>query len=112
MQKSPRLLTPRATEIPSDLYRDDNYLVLEVDDNWFSACRMGGGIAIHFASRNPRKAHQALERVCQWLLAAYPWCELLLATIKRRSVIRLASRCGFREVGVSDSGAVAMARAR
>jgi hypothetical protein len=86
-----------ATEIPDELDRNENYLVAQVGHNWFSFCRKGEAIMIHFCSRDAKSAQASAEVFIGWLFDQYEWCRMIIATIEKRSVQRLAVRCGFHD---------------
>jgi hypothetical protein len=105
------LHTPRAIEIPDELFRNENYLVVRVGESWFSFCRKGEAMMIHFCSRDARSARESGEIFIDWLFGHYGWCRMIIATIKKRSLQRLAARCGFREFS-RRGDVLAMARIR
>lgn len=80
---------------------------------WFSLARKGNGMSIHFAAEKQalRKLESAVECFVGWVFANFDWCRMILAIIGKRSVVKLAKRCGFRPV-IERNGKVYMARAR
>jgi hypothetical protein len=80
---------------------------------YFTFAQRGKAMAAHFsASREDlRLIKPAIEAFISWIFAEYPWCRMILATIKKPSVKRLVERVGFEHVTDSEGKSVYM-RAR
>ena len=63
----------------------------------FSYARQGNGITIHLAAKRDSLycLEAALNDFCEWLFWAYEWCEMIFGIIGRKSLERLAMKCGF-----------------
>lgn len=63
----------------------------------FSFARQGNGITIHLAAGKDALRHleAALNDFCEWTFWAYSWCEMIFGMIERKSLGRLAKKCGF-----------------
>lgn len=87
-----------------DLYTSDNYLNFRwhnPDCNiLFSATQQGNAIISHFSSDKPglRKLEQALNDWCEFCFYLFRQCEMIIGIIERKSVIRLAEKCGFKQI--------------
>lgn len=70
-------------------------------------------MAAHFSAskKDLRLIRPAIEAFISWIFAEYPWCRMILATIKKPSVKRLVERVGFEHVIDSEGQSVYM-RAR
>lgn len=79
------------------LYMDENYIALTYGDNIrFSYAQRGEAISAHFSANKQglRDIKPAIEEFCRWALRDYG-AEMVLATVKKKSVGRLIERCGF-----------------
>jgi hypothetical protein len=93
---------------------DDNHLVARVGDNWYSFTQKGRGIMVHWATRDVKRSRSALNTFCGWVFESFPWCRMLLAPIERKSVVKLAERCGFVKIleSLEHDGAYALIKVR
>lgn len=82
-------------------------------DVWFSYSRRGEAISMHFSAGKSwrRQIRLAANQFCEWIFLMYPWCRMILAIIGPKSVVKLASSCGFLFVA-SRNGRTYMARVR
>jgi hypothetical protein len=82
-------------------------------DVWFSYTQKGEALSIHFSSdkHELRRVHNAVNSFCSWLFDQYPWAKMILAIIGPRSVVKLATKCGFKPV-TKRNGRTYMARVR
>lgn len=102
------------TNIPEELYIDENHLVYEINGNWFSFTKKGNSLMVHWATRNVRKARESSNQFCNWAFETFPWCRMIIGPIKRRSVVKLAERCGFIKMfeAKDEKGAFVLVRTR
>ena len=63
----------------------------------FSYSKRGGSINAHFSSDKEglRSIKRAINDFCLWAFNKYSWCIMVLAMVKKESVSRLISKCGF-----------------
>lgn len=69
----------------------------------FSVCQQGeGAVRIHLASdkQGLRKLSNALNDWCDFVFWLFPWCEMIIGLIQRRSIRKLALKCGFKNTGI------------
>lgn len=67
---------------------------------YFSASKRGTALEIHLASVNGKHLlEEALNEFCVFLFDVYEWCTKIVGLIIKKSVIKLAERCGFKEFG-------------
>ncbi len=61
----------------------------------------GRALSAHFASdkKGLRNLKKAIDDFCSWAFNKYEWCTMILAVIKKKSVVRLVKKCGFMPVG-------------
>lgn len=90
-----QLIHPATDEIPEQLERNDNYLIVRIGDNWFSYTQKGESIYFHLFSKNPKTLSYSCELFINWLFNEYEWCKMLLVTINRKSLIKLALKHNF-----------------
>ena len=62
----------------------------------------GEAIEIHVAAHT-RAAKRGLRAACQkvvdWIPHAFPWCRMLIATVRPKSVYNLCKKVGFADTG-------------
>ena len=63
----------------------------------FSFSRRGNSIAAHFASNKEGLRHikTAINDFCLWAFNSFKWCTMILAQIKKPSVVRIVRKCNF-----------------
>ena len=74
----------------------------------FSATRQGNAMSCHFSSdrRGLRKLKQAIDEFCNFCIETYKWCTMIIAKIKKNSVVRLVEKCGFKFVLAACGGKI------
>jgi len=91
-------MSPTPVQIkPDGLAGGDGYLYARVGQSWFSYTRKGDAIMFHVKSEDPRSLRKAAELFIEWAFSEYKWCKMIIVTINRGSLKRLAHRLGFRE---------------
>ena len=87
------------------LYMDENYIALTYGDNIrFSFADRGKAISAHFSANKQglREIKPAIGAFCRWAFNEYG-ADMVLATVKKKSVCRLVERCGFTRAGSTDN---------
>ncbi len=106
---------PYLCEDQLDLAKDDDYLVVRWRKArvFFSFCQRGNSICAHFSAGPEaiRRLRESIEDFIYWAFDAMPWCMMVLAFVKRRSVAKLIQSAGFWHVTDHD-GLQVYARAR
>lgn len=94
---------------------DHNHLNVKWNrgDVFFSFTKRGNAISMHFSCLpwERRRIKEAANEFCSFIFGLYPWCEMILAVIGPRSVVKLAEKCGFSTVA-ERPGVTYMARYR
>lgn len=98
MQKSQLSLMMVGTNIPTDLERNENYLVAKVGENWFSFTRKGESIYFHLFSKKPSSLSSACEIFINWAFGEHKWCKMLIITLNKNSLHKLAKKHKFETV--------------
>lgn len=107
-----RLIHPdNAEDIPEDLGWDENHMLVNIGENWFSFTQRGEAIQFHVFLPDVWKAVEDCTFFCNWLFDNHKWCRMLLVTINKRSLVKLAKRCGFSEIA-AKRGWVVLGRDR
>ena len=99
---------------PDGLDAGDNYLVVKVGPYFFSYTKKGSSIMFHMFSpeKNTIKDFDlGVESLIDYLFECYAWCEMLIVTIARPSLVKLAKKHGFRSFLTNKDG-VALMRVR
>ena len=101
-----------AVEAPASLPWTANYRVWKWEEKgrtvYFSACRQGDGMPIHLAAvsrKDKRALRRALNAFCEHLFDTFGWCQMVMGVIGPRSVVNLATKCGFIVMQELDSDA-------
>lgn len=80
--------------------RDEKHLVVESENPRvvFSFTRRGNAISIHFATDKDgmKGVEEKLNEFCDWAFESMAWCTMIVGFIGRRSVEKIANRCGFK----------------
>jgi len=90
-----------------------NFLWLEKGTRvLFSVARQGNGASCHFSSdRNGLvKIDRAIEEFIAFVFDVFDWCEMILAKVKLKSVMRIVEQHCFKKVHESSFGAVYVRR--
>ena len=63
----------------------------------FSVTKQGDAIVCHLASDKPglRKLEQAVNEWCEFCFKLFGWCKMIIGVVERRSIGKLAEKCGF-----------------
>lgn len=102
---------PGTSEIPDGLARTGTHNIVLIDDCWFSYTRKGDSIQFHVFTNKPKQLSDCCELLINWLFYAYPWCKMLIVTLNKRSLERLALKHNF-EVVSRNGDSVFLARKR
>lgn len=112
MQKYPiQPIHPGIDEVPEDLARNENYLIVRIGDNWFSYTRRGDAIQFHGFSEDPKTLSECSSIFINWVFSEHEWCKMLLLSVTRNSLKKLAIKHGF-YVAAKDKNATLLARYR
>lgn len=70
----------------------------------FSMTQQGRSANCHFASDRAGLRHikTAIDRFVRFVFSRCDWCRMVIANVKRPSVERVVSKCGFRWVAEVD----------
>ncbi len=77
---------------------DENYMVVRHESGvCFSFAQRGNAVMAHFSAKGPalRRIKESINDFCDWVFSALPWAEMIMAVIKKPSVVRLVEKCGF-----------------
>ena len=68
---------------------------------YFSASRVGEAMIIHIACsrRSICNTRKAASDFVEFIFDRFQWCRVVLGTIVKPSVLNLANKCGFEEIG-------------
>lgn len=112
MQKSLiQPILPTTDGIPDALARTDFHNIVLIDDCWFSYTRKGDSIQFHVFTNKPKQLSACCELLINWLFYTYPWCKMLIVTLNKRSLEKLALKHNF-EVVSRNGDCVFLARKR
>lgn len=98
MQKLQLSPTTAETNIPIELDRNEKYLVASVGKNWFSFTRKGDAIYFHLFSLHPSSLSSACEIFINWVFSEHKWCKMLIITLNKNSLYRLAKKHNFETI--------------
>lgn len=89
---------------------NENHINVEWEERrvLFSMTRRGDALSCHFTSDKDGLRHikSAIHDFCNWAFSIFKWCKMIIALIKKPSVARLVSKCGFSHIGNNDSAAI------
>lgn len=76
----------------------------------FSFAKLGKGITVHFACKQEslRELKTAINDFCEWAFWAFAWCECVFAISGKKSINRIAQKCGFNYLAVLENYQVYM----
>ncbi len=63
----------------------------------FSCTKQGKGMSCHYTAdkEGNRFIHEAIDEFCEFVFTVFPWCDMIIAKIKRPRVVRVVRECGF-----------------
>lgn len=111
MQKYPIQPIVQAIDIPEELDRNQNYKVVRIGDNWFSYTQKGESIYFHLFSKEPKTLSDSCELFINWLFSEHEWCKMLIITLNKNSLYKLAKKHKFETI-LHSNNKYFMARCR
>ena len=99
---------------PDGLDAGENYLVVQIGRYFFSYTKKGDSIMFHMfsPSKNTIKDFdEAVDTLIDYLFDEFKWCAMLIVTIARPSLVKLAKKHGFEPFLIAEAG-VALLRNR
>ena len=99
---------------PKGLDAGDNYLVVQIGSYFFSYTKKGESIMFHMYSPDRNTIQDfdlGVESLIAYLFEMYDWCNMLIVTIARPSLVKLAKKHGFEPFLIAENG-VALLRMR
>ena len=76
-------------------------------DAYFLLSRRGDAIEIHCAATSRAGAkvlYDSGRSIVKEISIIFPWCKMLIAPVKKRSVLKLCLKLGFTDLGIMDYG--------
>jgi hypothetical protein len=72
----------------------------------FSLTRRGKGMEVHLTSDRAglRHLHNAVDDCIFYIFSEFPWCRMILANIKKRSIEKLLIKHGFKFLFKANDG--------
>ena len=92
---------------PEGLDAGDNYLVVKVGAYFFSYAGKGDSIMFHMFSPSKNTIadfDEAVDSLIEYLFEKYKWCKMLIVTIARSSLVKLAKKHGFEPFLIAEAG--------
>jgi hypothetical protein len=111
MQALPSQPMMAVTNIPKGVLIKPNHIIVTIGSNWFSYCQRGDAIQFHIFSLEPKTLSDTCEIFINWVFSVYDWCKILIVTLNKKSLLKLAKKHSF-IVAAEIDGAYLLMRLR